>query len=102
MSIPDRPADAGADILVTSDGAVRIVTLNRPDAHNALSEPMHREFARTIAAIDADADVRAVVLTGAGRAFCAGGSLDDFETKRTNFEVRRQSMRALAGSSTRC
>ncbi len=81
------------DIVVTHDGAIRIVTLNRPDARNAFSESMHREFVRTIAEIDSDASARAVVLTGAGRAFCAGGSLDDFELKRTDFEVRRQSMR---------
>lgn len=81
------------EIVVTADGSIRIVTLNRPDAHNAFSEPMHREFVRVISAIDNDSDARAVVLTGAGRSFCAGGSLDDFEAKRTNFEARRQSMR---------
>jgi enoyl-CoA hydratase/carnithine racemase len=82
-----------ADIVVTAEGPIRIVTLNRPDARNAFSEPMHREFARAMAAIDDDAGVRAVVLTGAGRAFSAGGSFDDFEAKRLNFDVRRQSMR---------
>jgi enoyl-CoA hydratase/carnithine racemase len=81
------------DILVTADGNVRIVTLNRPDARNAFSEPMHHAFARTMASIDDDAAARVVVLTGAGRSFCAGGSLDDFEAKRVDFEVRRQSLR---------
>src|SRR6266540_3942521 len=81
------------DILVSSEDAVRVVTLNRPDARNAFSEPMHRAFSQIMATIDDDADARAVVLTGAGRAFCAGGSLDDFETKRVDFEIRRQSMR---------
>jgi enoyl-CoA hydratase/carnithine racemase len=81
------------DIVVTAEGSVRIVTLNRPDARNAFSEPMHHAFARTMATIDDDVDARAVVLTGSGRAFCAGGSLDDFETKRVDFEARRQSMR---------
>jgi enoyl-CoA hydratase len=51
---------------------VALVTLNRPEAMNALSKAMRRELAAVFGALAADDDVRAVVLTGAGRAFTAG------------------------------
>jgi enoyl-CoA hydratase/carnithine racemase len=86
-------ADVEPSITVTEDEQVRIVTLNRPDARNAFDEAMHHQFARTMAALDDERDARAIVLTGAGRAFSAGGSLDDFEAKRVDFAQRRQSLR---------
>ncbi|MHA1538149.1 MAG: crotonase/enoyl-CoA hydratase family protein [Alphaproteobacteria bacterium] len=49
--------------------------LNRPDAHNAMSEQMLIEVPDAVAELEADADVRAVVLSGAGPTFCAGGDL---------------------------
>ncbi|HEX7354909.1 MAG TPA: enoyl-CoA hydratase-related protein [Mycobacteriales bacterium] len=55
----------------TTDG-VRVVTLNRPDRMNTISGPMLAELSAALLAADADRDVRAVVITGAGRAFCAG------------------------------
>jgi enoyl-CoA hydratase len=80
-------------LLVERRGAVALVTLNRPDHLNAFSDELHAEYARLWADIAADPDVRAVVLTGAGRAFCAGGSIDDFDLFRTDFAARRKSMR---------
>jgi 2-(1,2-epoxy-1,2-dihydrophenyl)acetyl-CoA isomerase len=53
------------------------VTLNRPDKLNAFHEAMHRELAQAFDRIEADATIRAVLLTGAGRAFCAGQDLGD-------------------------
>ena len=61
-----------------ADG-VATVTLNRPEALNAFSQPMQRELAALIPALAADAAVRAVILTGAGRAFCAGGDIREME-----------------------
>jgi 2-(1,2-epoxy-1,2-dihydrophenyl)acetyl-CoA isomerase len=55
------------------------LTLNRPKALNALDETMAREFAEAIADFDADAGVRVVVVTGAGRAFFAGGDVAAFK-----------------------
>jgi enoyl-CoA hydratase len=82
------------DVLkVEADGPVRIVTLNRPDQLNAFDEELHEQFARLWMFIEADNDARAVVLTGAGRAFCAGGSIDDFELFRLDFAARRRAMR---------
>jgi len=80
-------------IKVEAAGAVRIVTLNRPDHLNAFSDEMHTEFNRLWSMVDRDDDARAVVLTGAGRAFSAGGNLDDFDTLRVDFAARRRTMR---------
>ena len=83
-----------ADVLkVEADGAVRVVTLNRPDALNAFDEEMHGEFSRLWSFVERDQDARAIVLTGAGRAFSAGGSIDDFDLFRRDFAARRQTMR---------
>jgi len=80
-------------LIVARDGPVLVVTINRPDERNALDEPTKEAFPRLWAQIDRDREVRAVVLTGAGRTFSAGGSLDDFEPYRVDFERRRQAMR---------
>jgi enoyl-CoA hydratase len=65
-------------ILTERDGPVAIVTLNRPTAMNALSRALRSELYRTMAALNADPEVRAVVLTGAGeRAFTAGLDLKE-------------------------
>jgi 2-(1,2-epoxy-1,2-dihydrophenyl)acetyl-CoA isomerase len=56
-------------------GAVATVTLNRPAALNAVYGEVFRELLSHLAAIDADSSIRVVVLTGAGRAFCAGGDV---------------------------
>jgi enoyl-CoA hydratase len=60
------------------DGAVLTVKLNRPQALNAVSERLHTELSRVFAHIAADSTVDAVVLTGEGRAFSAGGDIDWF------------------------
>lgn len=60
----------------TSDG-VALVTLNRPDRLNAWTDEVGRLFAQFLARADSDPDVRTIVLTGAGRAFCAGMDFDD-------------------------
>lgn len=59
-----------------ADG-VATITLNRPDKLNAFNEAMHGELARAFDRIEADLSVRAVLLTGAGRGFCAGQDLGD-------------------------
>jgi enoyl-CoA hydratase len=63
-------------IRITADGPVRTVTLNRPDALNAADAAMHRRLSEIWREISDDPDARAVVLTGAGRAFSAGGEFD--------------------------
>ena len=60
---------------LTREAGVATVTLNRPEKLNALSNEMYHELAETFTRLGADDDVRCVVLTGAGRAFCAGGDV---------------------------
>ncbi|MGH7391827.1 MAG: enoyl-CoA hydratase/isomerase family protein [Candidatus Rokuibacteriota bacterium] len=57
---------------------VATLTLNRPDAYNALSLALGRELFHAVLEVDDDPDVRCVVITGSGRAFCAGGDVKDF------------------------
>lgn len=73
-----RAAGEAGPVLVARDGAVAILTLNRPDAANSIDAPMARAFREAIATLDADASVRALVIAGAGRMFCGGGDLASF------------------------
>lgn len=60
------------------DSGVAIITLNRPESLNAMSPTMAKELHEVTLRIDADNSVRAVILTGTGKAFCAGGDLGAF------------------------
>jgi len=60
------------DLLVDKQGRVATITLNRPDRMNAISGDMLDSLAEALARANGDPDVRCVVLTGAGRGFCAG------------------------------
>ncbi|MDQ2635426.1 MAG: enoyl-CoA hydratase [Actinomycetota bacterium] len=64
-------------VLVTDRGPVRVLTMNRPAARNALSRELIRALYAALTQADADDDVRAVVLTGADPAFCAGVDLKE-------------------------
>ena len=65
-------------VTVERDGAVAIVTLNRPEAMNALSRGLRAQLAQVMTELDAEDRIRAVVLTGAGtRAFTAGLDLKE-------------------------
>lgn len=80
--------NAGAPILVEARGAVRVVTLNCPDTLNATNEELHAALARVWPDLDADPDVRAIVLTGAGKAFSAGGDLHLLDRMVEDRELR--------------
>ncbi len=63
-------------IILERDGHVATIRLNRPDKHNAISSTMSREMIEALDALEADGDVRVIVLTGAGdKAFCAGADM---------------------------
>ncbi|MCV7435003.1 enoyl-CoA hydratase [Mycolicibacterium bacteremicum] len=64
-------------LLISDHGAVRLLTLNRPQARNALSRDLIREFHDALKSADADDSVRAVVITGTDPAFCAGVDLKE-------------------------
>lgn len=63
-------------ILVTKEAGIATLTLNRPDRLNSLTEQMLSELSSAIDEVGKDRDIRVLVVTGAGRAFCAGADLD--------------------------
>src|SRR6266487_3299147 len=67
-----------AEIETTRDGAVLTITLNRPEVLNAFTAEMHRQFLGAFKKAR-EPEVRAVVLTGAGRGFCVGQDLNEFK-----------------------
>ena len=69
------------NILVTTDGAVGLITLNRPEALNALNSTITAEISAAAAAFDADPAIGAVVLTGSDRAFAAGADIKELKDK---------------------
>jgi enoyl-CoA hydratase len=64
-------------VVTSTDGAVRVVTLNRPEARNALSLALQRDLSAALRSADSDAAVACVVLTAADPAFCAGLDLKE-------------------------
>ncbi len=73
---------AGSDpdfLLVEDRGAVRILTMNRPEKRNALNTALTQALLDGLRAADAADSVRAVVLAGAGKGFCAGADLSEFK-----------------------
>ncbi|MGV9408546.1 enoyl-CoA hydratase/isomerase family protein [Nocardia sp. NPDC003693] len=65
--------DLPAEIDVRADGPLRIITLNRPDALNAVNDDLHTGLAQLWSRLNDDLDARVAVITGAGKAFSAGG-----------------------------
>ncbi len=66
-----------SEVLCERDGHVATLTLNRPERLNAISGPMLAALSEELLACDRDPEIRAIVLTGAGRGFCAGLDLED-------------------------
>jgi 2-(1,2-epoxy-1,2-dihydrophenyl)acetyl-CoA isomerase len=66
-------------VLYAEQGAVAILTLNRPDALNSFTRQMHTELWAALDKAEANPAIRALVITGAGRAFCAGADLAEFD-----------------------
>jgi enoyl-CoA hydratase/carnithine racemase len=74
----DKPTAAQADeVLYEAADGIAVITLNRPERMNTISGPMLSQLSELLLKANADKDVRVVVLTGAGRAFCAGLDLVD-------------------------
>jgi 2-(1,2-epoxy-1,2-dihydrophenyl)acetyl-CoA isomerase len=76
-------------------GGVLEVTLNRPDALNSLNLELKDSLAVLLREIEHDESVRAVLMTGAGRAFCAGGDLSEMDPNRTPEQARARQHRLL-------
>lgn len=77
-------------VLTERRGAVCLVTLNRPDQLNAASRELHRAVTEVWARVTDDPEVRAIVLTGAGKAFCAGGDVDLLDAMTHDVALRTE------------
>ncbi len=80
------------ELEVLSDGPVRVVRLNRPEQLNATNHELHRGLARLFPQIDADDEARAVVLTGNGKAFSAGGDFTYLDELAKDPERRKETL----------
>jgi enoyl-CoA hydratase/carnithine racemase len=78
---------------VEAEGPIRIITLNDPEKLNAMTDPLHEALVDVWPKIMRDEEVRAVVLTGAGRAFSAGGNIPGFIKNYEEVPYRRAGMR---------
>ena len=82
------------EIVRRGDGTA-LVTINRPDKLNAMNHAFFRELPEVMRELDDDRDVRVMVLTGAGKAFSAGGDIADFHALQGMPDYRRQVKMAL-------
>lgn len=97
--------DPAPELVVTADGPVRLIELNRPDQRNAASEALHTALAGVWDRLAADETVRAVVLTGRGRAFSAGGDFHVMTRVQRDEAFREQNIaeaRAIITGMVRC
>lgn len=93
------------ELLLEVDGPVRVVTFNRPEHLNAIVPHMHGALLQLWSDLAADPEARSVVLTGAGRAFSAGGDMDTLQFQAVHHDARRAIMRQageLLRSFLRC
>jgi 2-(1,2-epoxy-1,2-dihydrophenyl)acetyl-CoA isomerase len=72
-------ATTEATVLYEERGAVAIATLNRPQALNSFTRQMHRDLGEALGRVEGNPAIRALVITGAGRGFCAGADLAEFD-----------------------
>ncbi len=84
--------DVGPYIAVEEDGPVRVVRLDRPEQLNATNHELHAGLAALFPQIDADDAARAVVITGNGRAFSAGGDFSYLDQLARDEHLRRQTL----------
>jgi len=75
----DPKASQESSVLYEARGAVALVTLNRPQALNSFTRQMHHDLWADLDMAEADIKIRALVITGAGRGFCAGADLSEFD-----------------------
>jgi methylglutaconyl-CoA hydratase len=67
------------DVLVTTEGAIRLLTLNRPEKRNALNDELIAALKKALRDADTDESLRAIVIRGAGKDFCSGADLSSIQ-----------------------
>ena len=90
---------------IEKDGPVRVVRLNRPEQLNATNHELHKAVAGVWPELEADPEVRAIVLTGNGRAFSAGGDFTYHDQLNKDTELRAESLsdgKAIVMNMMRC
>lgn len=100
----DGSETSNSDLLMQLDEGVMVLTMNRPERRNALSREMVERLIACLDQAEADAEVRAILLTGAGEAFCAGGDVKGMAAGSgselpidTRIARQRRQQRAIAG-----
>jgi 2-(1,2-epoxy-1,2-dihydrophenyl)acetyl-CoA isomerase len=83
------------NVLTETKDTLCWITLNRPEASNAYTPEMIAEFVRELKRADADPDVRVVIVTGAGKSFCAGGDVKAMKAKTGMFAGESNELREL-------
>ena len=68
-------------VILQVESGIATLTLNRPDKRNAMSDEVRTEFIAALEKVSADKAIRALVLTGAGKGFCAGGDISGMERR---------------------
>jgi enoyl-CoA hydratase/carnithine racemase len=97
--------DLPPELEVESDGAIRVVRLNRPEQLNATNHELHRGLAELFPQLDADPDARVAVLTGNGRAFSAGGDFTYLDELARDERMRHETLvdgRRIVEGMVRC
>ncbi|MBH0780714.1 enoyl-CoA hydratase/isomerase family protein [Nocardia bovistercoris] len=84
--------DLPDEIQVEADGPIRIITLNRPDALNAVNDALHTGLAGLWSKLNDDRQARVAVLTGAGKAFSAGGDFAYLDELGKDAELRTKTI----------
>jgi enoyl-CoA hydratase/carnithine racemase len=95
MSGPAVTHDDNAPVLLGIDGYIATITLNQPERRNAMTESMTDAFPHVVERLARARDVRAVIVTGAGSAFCAGGDLDFLHSGERDVPFLRDKMTAF-------
>ena len=96
MTTPVPEATAPSTVLYAAQGAVAVLTLNRPQALNSFTRQMHRDLWAALDRAEADPHIRALVITGAGRGFCAGADLDRKSTRLNSSHIQKSRMPSSA------
>jgi enoyl-CoA hydratase/carnithine racemase len=97
--------DLPDELSISADGDIRVVTLNRPEQLNATNHALHAGLAALFPQLDADDGARVAVLTGAGRAFSAGGDFGYLDQLTRDDDLRRTTLahsRQIVTGMVRC